>query len=152
VPEASGKVVLVTGASSGIGKACAQHLAACGFRVFGTQRKIPAETDGRGVEMIGMNVDDEHSVERGVQTILGKAGRIDAVINNAGNAIMGAVEDTSIEEAKAQLAKFTVAQEKDEAGASTPEPVAQLVERILRDPSPPALQRRYARATHRHSP
>ncbi|HLJ64251.1 MAG TPA: SDR family NAD(P)-dependent oxidoreductase [Stellaceae bacterium] len=97
---AANKVALVTGASSGIGKAIAIHLGRHGYRVFGTSRH--ADTVA-GIEMIAMDVDDEASVERGIATVLERAGRLDAVINNAGWAIMGAVEDTSIEEAKAQL-------------------------------------------------
>jgi len=96
------KVVLVTGASSGIGRTVAEHLAARGHRVFGAQRRAPAD-GGSAVESVAMDVTDEASVERAVASILERAGRIDAVVNNAGNAIMGAVEDTSIEEAKAQL-------------------------------------------------
>ncbi len=102
VTNASGKVVLVTGASSGIGQACARHLAACGYRVFGAQRRVAAERDG-GVEMLTMDVTDDESVRRGVATVLERAGRIDAVLNNAGNAVAGAIEDTAIEEARAQL-------------------------------------------------
>ena len=184
-----------------------------------------------------MDVDDDVAVQRGIQTVMDATGRIDAVVNNAGNAFMGAVEDTSLDEARAQLetnffgvlrvcravlpimrqqgsgyivnvsslagilglpfsglysaskfalegmseslrlearrfgvhvvlvepgdfrtqlattrrtvkeaesngayqaafAKFKAQQEKDESGAPTPEPVAQLIERILRDPAP----------------
>ena len=97
------KIVLVTGASSGIGKACAEHLATRGYRVFGTQRRVSPESTRRGVQMVAMDVDEDQSVEAGIQTLVQQAGRIDAVINNAGNAFMGAVEDTSIAEAKAQL-------------------------------------------------
>ena len=53
--------------------------------------------------MIPMNVNDDASVARGVATVLESVGRLDAVVNNAGVAVIGAVEDTSIEEAKAQL-------------------------------------------------
>jgi len=97
------KVVLVTGASSGIGKAVAEHLAARGHRVFGAQRRAAAAGSASPVEMVAMDVTDEASVQRAVAAVLERAGRIDAVVNNAGNAIMGAVEDTSIEEARAQL-------------------------------------------------
>lgn len=97
------KVVLVTGASSGIGKRVAGHLALRGHRVFGAQRRAPSAGGPSAVEMVAMDVTDEASVERAVAAIHARAGRIDAVVNNAGNAIMGAVEDTSIEETQAQL-------------------------------------------------
>jgi NAD(P)-dependent dehydrogenase (short-subunit alcohol dehydrogenase family) len=95
--------VLVTGASSGIGKAVAGHLAGRGHRVFGAQRRAGAVGVGSPVEMVAMDVTDDASVERAVAAVRTRAGRIDAVVNNAGCAIMGSVEDTSIEEARAQL-------------------------------------------------
>jgi NAD(P)-dependent dehydrogenase (short-subunit alcohol dehydrogenase family) len=103
--EVKHNVVLVTGASSGIGKYCAEHLLKCGYRVFGTQRRPPPahETTLPDVEIIPMDVNDDGSVIRGVQSVIEKAGRLDAVINNASWGLMGAVEDTSIEEAKAQF-------------------------------------------------
>lgn len=98
------KVVLVTGASTGIGKSCAEHLLSRGYRVFGTSRKpSAAAATGPAVEMIPMDVDDDQSVTAGVRTVLDRAGRLDAVLNNAGWGLMGAVEDTALEEAKAQL-------------------------------------------------
>jgi NAD(P)-dependent dehydrogenase (short-subunit alcohol dehydrogenase family) len=98
------RVVVVTGASSGIGKACAEHLARRGYRVFGAQRRTsPAPADAAAVEMIAMDVTDDASVQRAIAAVHARVGRIDAVINNAGNALMGAVEDTSVEEARAQL-------------------------------------------------
>jgi len=98
------RVALVTGASSGIGQACAEHLAARGWRVFGTYRRSPPQSPrSSAVEMIAMDVDDDQSVSQGVAAVLAKAGQLNAVINNAGVALMGAVEDTTIEEAKAQF-------------------------------------------------
>src|ERR1022692_1249148 len=95
------KVVLVTGASSGIGQAIARHLAARGWRVFGTSHR---ETTGfDGVDMLPMEVDDDDSVTRAVSAIAEKTGRLDAVVNNAGWALMGPVEDTPIAEARAQM-------------------------------------------------
>jgi NAD(P)-dependent dehydrogenase (short-subunit alcohol dehydrogenase family) len=93
------KVVLITGAATGIGKACAELLAASGWRVFGGARGAP-EPHPR-VDMIVMDVDDDASVRGAVATVLAKAGRLDAVINNAGFSMRGAVEDVTIEEAKA---------------------------------------------------
>ena len=98
------QVVLITGASSGIGKACAEHLASRGFRVFGAQRHVVGDdTRASGVEHLAMDVDDDASVNRAIQNLLEKAGRLDAIVNNAGFALMGSVEDTSIVEAKAQM-------------------------------------------------
>jgi len=98
------KVVLITGASSGIGQVCALHLAARGYRVYGTSRHAPepaAPSDG--VTLIPMDVGSEASVDNAVQWILKHEGRLDAVVNNAGYGIAGAVEDTSIAEAQAQF-------------------------------------------------
>jgi NAD(P)-dependent dehydrogenase (short-subunit alcohol dehydrogenase family) len=99
------RIVLITGASSGIGKYCALHLAKCGYRVFGTSRR-PAPADPatpQAFEMIPMDVDDDRSVDEGVRLVMRKAGRLDCVINNAGWGLMGAIEDTAVDEAKAQL-------------------------------------------------
>ena len=110
-PQSAQKVVLITGASSGIGQACAEQLARNGWRVFGTSRSAAGASPGASAnptvngsfELIQMDVEDEASVRQGVDIVLARAGRLDAVVNNAGISIMGSVEDTSIEEAKAQL-------------------------------------------------
>ncbi len=107
-PGSPQNVVLITGASSGIGQACGEHLAKSGWRVFGTSRNAAsvapgASTTSGSVEMVMMDVENDESVQNCVDGVLAKAGRIDAVVNNAGISIMGSVEDTSIEEAKAQL-------------------------------------------------
>ncbi len=94
-----GKVVLITGASSGIGAACAAHLARNGWVVYGTSRNPVAE-DVNGVRMIRMDVNNDDSVRDGIKLVVDERGRIDAVVNNAGFGIAGAVEDTSIDEAK----------------------------------------------------
>jgi NAD(P)-dependent dehydrogenase (short-subunit alcohol dehydrogenase family) len=95
------RVVLITCASSGIGLACALNLHERGFRVYGTSRSAPA---GRTpFAMLQMDVTDDASIQRGVQTIIEREGRIDAVINNAGIAIAGPLEGTSVEEAQHQL-------------------------------------------------
>lgn len=100
------RVVLITGASSGIGKTCAEYLARHGYRVFGTGRRAPfpptPPLPGQPV-MLQMDVTQDDSIRRAVDFIVREAGRLDVVVNNAGFGIAGAVEDTSIEEAKSQL-------------------------------------------------
>jgi len=95
------KVALITGVSSGIGRATAILLSRRGFRVFGTTRRH-AEIKERlaNVEVVQLDVRDAESVRSGVRTVLDHAGRIDALINNAGYTLIGALEETSIEEAK----------------------------------------------------
>lgn len=99
--DASTRVVLVTGASRGIGHACATHLAARGLVVWGGSRS--ASPCGAGVEPVAIDVDDDTSVAAAIAAILGRHGRIDAVINNAGFGLAGALEDTSLDEARAQF-------------------------------------------------
>ena len=92
-------VVLVTGASGGIGKACAEYLAGRGFHVYGTSRRAveePAEA-GRPV-MIRMDITDSQSVAEGVRLVLEREGRLDAVVNNAGALVVGPIEDVPIAE------------------------------------------------------
>jgi NAD(P)-dependent dehydrogenase (short-subunit alcohol dehydrogenase family) len=96
-------VVLVTGASSGFGLATAEHLAKSGYCVFGTSRRATALAPYGAYQLLPMDVDDDESVRRGVEAVLERAGRIDVVVNNAGIGYGGAVEDTSIEEARAHL-------------------------------------------------
>jgi NAD(P)-dependent dehydrogenase (short-subunit alcohol dehydrogenase family) len=99
VVETNEKVILVTGASSGIGRACATLLAQQGHRVYGTSRtRRGAVAD---FTMLPMDVTDAATVQAAVQTLLEREGRIDVVVNNAGIGYGGAVEDTALEEAQA---------------------------------------------------
>jgi NAD(P)-dependent dehydrogenase (short-subunit alcohol dehydrogenase family) len=95
------KVVLVTGVSSGIGRATAALLSNRGFRVFGTMRR-PGEANGRleNVELVQLDVRDGESVASCLRTVHDKVGRINALVNNAGYTLIGSLEETSIEEAK----------------------------------------------------
>ncbi|AXA67499.1 oxidoreductase [Pseudomonas oryzihabitans] len=94
------EVVLITGVSSGIGRATATRLAARGCRVFGTVRNQQGAQAIPGVELVDMDVRDEDSVRRGVAVIIARAGRIDVLINNAGGTLLGALEEASIDEAR----------------------------------------------------
>lgn len=103
--KTEGSVVLITGASSGIGDATVRTLAAAGYRVFGGVRRLGAVATVPGVEYVGMDVQDDASVVAAVSEVIEKAGRIDIVINNAGVSLVGPVEATSDAEA---LALFDV--------------------------------------------
>src|ERR1700722_13468492 len=96
------RVVLVTGVSSGIGLACATHLAGRGFRVYGTSRRA-AGNPVSNVTMLTADVTDDRSVSEAVAAVLEREQRVDIVGSNAGMGVAGAVENTSIEEAKSQL-------------------------------------------------
>ena len=90
----SSKVVLITGASSGIGRSTAEYLSGLGHRVFGASRSQPREAN---FEWVGMDVTNETSVQEGVGQVLERAGRIDVLINNAGLGIVGPLEETTDE-------------------------------------------------------
>ncbi|HET6726148.1 MAG TPA: SDR family NAD(P)-dependent oxidoreductase, partial [Gammaproteobacteria bacterium] len=91
--------ILITGASSGIGKSTAQAFAERGFRVFGTSRQVRQGT--RGVEMLQLDVKSDASVQDCVNEVLSRAGHIDVLINNAGILLQGPfAEETTVDEAR----------------------------------------------------
>ena len=103
-------VVLITGASSGIGKACAEFLFGRGCRVYGTSRHAPrAVVEARTsdlaplLRMIPLDVTSDESVAAAIGIVLACEGRIDVVVNNAGFGVAGAVESTSIDDAREQF-------------------------------------------------
>jgi NAD(P)-dependent dehydrogenase (short-subunit alcohol dehydrogenase family) len=94
------KVVLVTGVSSGIGRVTAEQFAQRGCAVFGTVRSLASAAPLPGVTLVEMDVRDTDSVQRAVNEVRSRAGRIDVLVNNAGVNMTGAVEETSIAEAQ----------------------------------------------------
>ena len=94
------KVILITGASAGIGRACADRLHQRGWTVVGASRRGSSTA---GWSPMVMDVDDDESVKKGVATIVGDYGRLDAVMAGAGWGLAGPVELTPIGEAKDQL-------------------------------------------------
>ncbi len=94
------KIILVTGASAGIGYACAARLAQGGSRIYAASRR---GTAAPGCEPLVMDVNDDASVTAGIEKTLAANGRIDALVHCAGWGLAGAVEDTSTAEAKAQF-------------------------------------------------
>jgi NAD(P)-dependent dehydrogenase (short-subunit alcohol dehydrogenase family) len=93
-------VVVVTGVSSGIGRATAEKFAKRGCKVFGTVRNITKAQSIPGVMLVEMDVRDEASVQRGFQAIIAQAKRIDVLVNSAGVTLLGATEETSLAEAQ----------------------------------------------------
>ena len=91
------KIVLITGASSGIGKSTAELLTKRGFTVYGTSRK-PKQAEIDGYRMVALDVTDEGSIKKAVGDIIQKEGRLDVLVNNAGMGITGPVEDTPTDE------------------------------------------------------
>ena len=99
------QVVLVTGSSSGIGRATAVEAAEHGHQVFASARRLEdvADLASLGLETLALDVTDEASVTEGVAAVLGRAGRIDALVNNAGYGQYGAIEDVSLPEWRRQF-------------------------------------------------
>jgi NAD(P)-dependent dehydrogenase (short-subunit alcohol dehydrogenase family) len=102
----AGRTVLITGASSGIGKVAARLFADNGFHVFGTALPAsPAEysqgnPDFHGIEVLWLDVRSDDSVRSCVDEVLTRAGRIDVLINNAGTMHLGFAEETAMAEAR----------------------------------------------------
>ena len=96
------ETVLVTGASSGTGAAAARFLHEHEFRVFGTTRALdPVPTSD--FQMLSLDVTSDNPVRECVQKVLSQAGRLDILVSNAGYALTGAAEETSVDEAKTQF-------------------------------------------------
>ena len=99
------KVILITGASSGIGLDAAQTLARQGHRVWAAARRVelmePLKNDG--VHVLKMDVTDETSMQQGVETVIQAEGRIDVLVNNAGYGYFGAIENVPMSDARRQL-------------------------------------------------
>ncbi len=95
------KVVLITGASSGLGLVTARYLTQQGYQVFGTSRH-PAQTQADRFTLLPLDVRSEESIQACLQTIIAQTGRLDVLINNAGFIGPGAAsEELSLAEAKA---------------------------------------------------
>jgi NAD(P)-dependent dehydrogenase (short-subunit alcohol dehydrogenase family) len=95
-----GPIALVTGASSGIGRASASALVKAGFTVVGTSRSAARATPLDGVLFLDLDVASDASVERLVEEVIERFGRIDVLVNNAGIGAAAAAEESSTDQAK----------------------------------------------------
>lgn len=90
------KVILITGASSGIGKITAEYLYGKGFKVYGTSRN--PHPDHGSFTLLKLDVLDKDSIEKAIEVLMQREGRLDVLINNAGMGITGPIEETPTEE------------------------------------------------------
>jgi short-subunit dehydrogenase len=91
------KVILITGASSGIGKSAAEFLSAKGFKVYGTGRN-PKINEKNGYSLIPLDVTKPETISLAIDSIIKIEGRLDVLVNNAGMGITGPIEDTPTNE------------------------------------------------------
>src|SRR5438874_10964512 len=89
-------VALVTGASSGIGKAASLALVEAGFEVVGTSRKASGVAQRNGVTLLDLDVTSDESVSAVVRRVIERFGRLDVLVNNAGTGAAGAAEESSV--------------------------------------------------------
>lgn len=99
------KVILITGASSGMGKDAAAALLRQGHTVYAAARRVELMKDleGQGAHLLKMDVANEDDIRQAVDTITRQQGKIDVLWNNAGYGLYGAVEDVPLEEARRQF-------------------------------------------------
>src|SRR5438477_6161641 len=97
--------ILITGCSSGIGRAAAQHLADSGHTVYATARRPEslAELERAGCRTLVLDVLDEQSMAAAVAAIEAEQGAVGALVNNAGYAVSGAVEALSLAAIRAEF-------------------------------------------------
>src|SRR3954468_8916501 len=99
------QAVLITGCSSGIGRATAERLAARGFTVYASARRVEsiADLEARGCRVLALDVTDEASMQAAVGTVCDEHGAVGALVNNAGYSQSGAVEDVPLDDGRRQF-------------------------------------------------
>jgi len=105
MPQENERVVLITGCSTGIGRQTAIYLASRGWRVFASTRRLDDIRDlaSPRVTILSLDVSDESSRVQVVNAVVTQAGRLDALVNNAGVNVSGPLELISLEDARAQF-------------------------------------------------
>jgi NAD(P)-dependent dehydrogenase (short-subunit alcohol dehydrogenase family) len=105
MPESISKAVLITGCSTGIGRATAEHLASRGWNVYATARKPESIADlaKRGCKTLALDVCDEASMRAAVETVERAEGAVGVLINNAGYGLEGAFEEVPMTDIRRQF-------------------------------------------------
>src|SRR3954449_980515 len=100
--DPTSRAVLITGCSSGIGRATAERLAGRGFTVYATARNVQsiADLEDRGCRVLALDVTDEDSMQAAVGTVVEEQGAVGALVNNAGYSQSGAVEEVPMAEVR----------------------------------------------------
>jgi NAD(P)-dependent dehydrogenase (short-subunit alcohol dehydrogenase family) len=103
--DAVSQAVLITGCSSGIGRATAERLASNGWAVYATARRVEAIADleARGCRVLRLDVTEEESMQAAVAAVCDEHGAVGALVNNAGYSQSGAVEDVPMDEVRRQF-------------------------------------------------
>jgi NAD(P)-dependent dehydrogenase (short-subunit alcohol dehydrogenase family) len=104
-PVEASRAVLVTGCSSGIGRATAERLARSGWTVYASARRLDsiAELGAAGCRLLELDVTDEESMRAAVKSVEAAEGAVGALVNNAGYSLSGALETVPLDEARRQL-------------------------------------------------
>src|SRR5215216_6304951 len=99
------RTVLITGCSTGIGRACAQRLARAGHTVYATARRVESIEGLRaaGCRTLALDVTDEGSMRAAVEAVEAEQGAVGALVNNAGYSQSGAIETVSIKDLRRQF-------------------------------------------------
>src|SRR5215210_2644481 len=99
------RTVLITGCSTGIGRACAQRLARAGHTVYATARRVDSIEDLRaaGCRTLALDVTDEESMKAAVEAVEAEQGAVGALVNNAGYSQSGAIETVSLDDLRRQF-------------------------------------------------
>jgi NAD(P)-dependent dehydrogenase (short-subunit alcohol dehydrogenase family) len=105
MPQSISKAVLITGCSTGIGRATAEHLASRGWNVYATARKLESIADlaSRGCKTLALDVCDDASMRAAVATVERAEGSVGVLINNAGYGLEGTFEETPIDAIRRQF-------------------------------------------------
>jgi NAD(P)-dependent dehydrogenase (short-subunit alcohol dehydrogenase family) len=103
--EPASKAVLITGCSSGIGHATAQHLASKGWKVYATARRPESISDlkDKGCETLALDVTDDASMQAAVKSVEDAEGAVGVLVNNAGYSQSGAIEDVPMDQVRRQF-------------------------------------------------